>query len=484
MRKGMNAAARLRGRLWLLGPALALTIAGAGAAASTAGAYTATPLWQCRASSAPIVINGTNRVELVLANGNPAPAPGQSLDRPQCVNDDAGPEDLAGAIGLPTDFISAKTAVSMTRVAPELGLAIDQKVAATARIEDLAIQLPPGSGVTLGVNLIESHAGGSCANGKPALSGSSQALGLTLGGQPVSLDEALTQIADALKPLNQIIEIKLNEQIKDATSLTQRAMHIKILTPDKTPLVDVVLGETKSGFNGEVCNPDKQVPGPPDIRACPSGSSFDAGSGMCIIDRNGVLGYQANGTDVVVGRPFDGPSGGTVITLDEARKKYPNSPCVKGAGPQFAVIGTNKADRITGTNKADRILALGGDDAVDGGRGNDCIDGGTGNDSLSGGIGADRIYGQTGDDHLNGGSNTDMLDGGSGNDTLNAGFGHDRLYGRAGRDYLNIATAGPAATADCGTGRDKVRANYNERHRLKGCEVRYILRDRPSLKRL
>jgi hypothetical protein len=482
MRKSMNAAARLRRRLWLVGPALALSIVGVAAAASTAGAYTATSLWQCRASAAPIVINGTNRVEVVLANGNPAPAPGKSLDRPQCVNDDAGPEDLAGAIGLPTDLISLKTAVAMTRVDPELGLAIDQKVAATARIENAAIQLPPGSGVTLGVNLIESHAGGSCAKGKPALSGSSQALGLTLGGTPVSLDDALTQIAAALKPLNQIVEITLNEQIKDATSLTQRALHIKLLTPDKTPLVDIVLGETKSGFNGDVCNPDKQSPGPPSTRPCPAGSTLDAGSGMCVIERNGVLGYQANGSDVAVGRPFDGPSGGKVITLAEARKKYPNSPCVKGAGPEFAIIGTNKADRITGTNKADRIIALGGNDAVDGGRGNDCIDGGAGDDSLSGGLGADRVYGGTGNDHLNGGSGNDMLDGGVGNDTLNAGFGADRLFGRAGRDYLNIATAGTPAFADCGTGRDKVRANYNERNRTRGCEVRYILRDRPSLK--
>jgi hypothetical protein len=27
-----------------------------------------------------------------------------------------------------------------------------------------------------------------------------------------------------------------------------------------------------------------------------------------------------------------------------------------------------------------------------------------------------------------------------------------------------------------------VRANYNERNRTRGCEVRYFLRDRPSLK--
>jgi hypothetical protein len=477
MRRGIRTGRRPRFAL-----AAAALAAGAlipALAATPAGAYTGTPLWQCRASALPVVINGTNRVEVVLANGNPAPAAGQSLDRPQCVNDDAGPEDLAGAIGLPTDFISAKTAVAMTRIAPELGLAIDQKVAATARIEKLAIQLPPGSGVTLGVNLIESNAAGSCVNGQPALSGKSQAVGLTLGGKDVSLDEALTQLADALKPLNQLIEIKLNEQIKDATSITQRALHVKLLNANGTPLVDLIAGETKAGFNGEVCNADKQVPGPPNVRPCPAGSRFDIASGMCVIDRSSVLGEKT----IIVGRPFEGPSGGTVVPLDVARKKY-KSPCLNGPGPQYAIIGTNKADRITGTNKADRILALGGDDAVDGGRGNDCIDGGSGNDSLSGGIGADRVYGQRGNDHLNGGSNTDMLDGGPGNDTLNAGFGADRLYGRGGRDYLNIATAGKPALADCGPGRDKVRANYNERNRTHGCEVRYILRDRPSLRQL
>ena len=474
MHRGIRAGRRPR-----IGLAAAALAAGAmipALAATPAGAHTATPLWQCRASVVPVVINGTNRVEVVFANGNPAPAAGQSIDRPQCVNDDAGPEDLAGAIGLPTDFISAKTAVAMTRIDPELGLAIDQKVASTARIEKLAIQLPPGSGTTLGVNLVESHAAGSCVNGKPALSGSSQVLGLTLGGKEVTLDEALSQLADALRPLNQLIEIKLNEQVKDATSLTQRALHVKLLNANGTPLIDLVAGETKAGFNGEVCNPDKQIPGgPPNLRPCPAGSQFDIASGVCVIDRSSVKGEK----DIIVGRPFEGPSGGTVVPLDVARRKY-HSPCLNGPGPQFAVIGTNKADRITGTNRADRILSLGGNDAVDGGRGNDCIDGGSGSDSLSGAIGADRVYGQAGNDHLNGGSNTDMLDGGSGNDTLNGAFGGDHLYGRSGRDYLNIATAGRPARADCGTGRDKVRANYNERRRTKGCEVRYILRDRPG----
>jgi Ca2+-binding RTX toxin-like protein len=162
-----------------------------------------------------------------------------------------------------------------------------------------------------------------------------------------------------------------------------------------------------------------------------------------------------------------------------------------GAGNDTLVVDSNVTADITanGGSGNDVMIGGGGDDKLKGGSGNDviagrggndCIDGGSGSDSLSGAIGADRVYGQAGNDHLNGGSNTDMLDGGSGNDTLNAAFGGDHLYGRSGRDYLNIATAGRPARADCGTGRDKVRANYNERRRTKGCEVRYILRDRPG----
>ena len=135
--------------------------------------------------------------------------------------------------------------------------------------------------------------------------------------------------------------------------------------------------------------------------------------------------------------------------------------------PKFAIVGTNRADNITGTNIADRIIGLGGNDKLDGGRGNDCIEGRTGGDNISGALGNDRLYGSSGKDHLNGGPGTDYMNAGGGDDTINAAFGKDRAIGGAGRDFINIATAGPAASADCGSGNDVARINNNERGRVK-----------------
>ena len=205
---------------------------------------------------------------------------------------------------------------------------------------------------------------------------------------------------------------------------------------------------------------------------------LDAGSGLCVI-RGGVAGAMATGgQDIVVGRPFEGPSGGRVISLTEARRRFPKSHCVRGGGPAFAVIGTKRADHVTGTNRRDRILTLGGKDRADGGRGADCIDGGTARDALAGGSGRDRVYGSGGNDALNGGPDTDLLDGGRGNDSINAAFGQDRVVGGPGRDVINVATAGPPARVACGKGTDTVRGNDNERRRTRGCERRFFLPDR------
>jgi Ca2+-binding RTX toxin-like protein len=89
---------------------------------------------------------------------------------------------------------------------------------------------------------------------------------------------------------------------------------------------------------------------------------------------------------------------------------------------------------------------------------------------MSGGLDNDKIYGSTGNDHLNGGPGADYMSAGNGNDTINAAFGKDRAIGGAGRDFINIATAGPAASVDCGSGNDVARINNNEKKRNKGCE--------------
>ena len=246
-----------------------------------------------------------------------------------------------------------------------------------------------------------------------------------------------------------LVDIKINEKVATADGLTVRALHVKVIRGNGTPLADVVVAESKVGYDGLVCDPNAQDgDGSRRARARRAPSTTPA-QNVCII-RASTSGSSQG--DIIVGPPFSGPSGGKVVPLDVARRLYGRTPCLCGSGnPKFAIVGTNKADRITGTNVADRIIGLGGGDKLDGGRGNDCIEGRTGGDTMSGGLGNDRIYGSSGKDHLVGGSGKDYLSAGSGNDTVNAGFGGDRVLGGSGIDFINVATAGPAASVSCGS---------------------------------
>jgi Ca2+-binding RTX toxin-like protein len=457
--------------------------AGALLTAPTADAFTTPPVWKCRASPLWASVNGLNRVEPVVSNGNINTANGVDPDHAQCAAAETGAGNTATQLGIPQDLIGASTASAVTTIVPELGKAIDQKAGAAAKVENLQVQLPAGSPALLGVRAATSSATGSCVGGLPKLDGTSQVLELTVLGSKIPLDRLVQALADALRPLDEIVEVKVNERIPGPGSLTVRALHVKIFKGNagRPPLVDLVVAESRVGYNGPVCDKDKQNGGTggsgnANNRICPKGSVLDVNAQVCII-------YKAtsgsNLGDIIVGRPYQGPSGGTVVPLDIARRKYGRSPCLGFNGaPKFAIIGTNGPDRITGTNVADRIVGLGGNDKIDGGRGNDCIEGRQGGDTLSGGLGNDREYGSTGNDHLNGGPGTDYLSGAAGHDTLSASFGRDRVFGGSGVDFINIATAGPAASADCGPGRDKIRLNRNETKKIKHCETVYIFKDR------
>ena len=443
---------------------------------------------------------GNNRVEPVVANGNPSTANNASPDRAQCATEEAGADNLATPLGIPADFLAAQSATAKTTITPELGRAIDQSVVATAKVERLTIPFG-GSTVVLGVGAATSEVTGSCENGQPKLAGTSSMADITLGGTPISLNDLLGALQEGLAPLGVLVEIKFNEQVVAERSLTQRAAHIKLLGGEaQVPLVDLVLAETKVDAEQFTCDPNRQIPGF-EGQICPTGSEFDVTSGLCVIrlpgDNTGGGGGGGVGGVIVVGRPFQGPSGGTVVPLDEARRRFgANHPCLQGTNPGYAVIGTAARDRITGTNGRDRILSLGGNDSVDGGRGVDCIDAGTGGDRVTGGIGSDRIIGGSGNDtltgnldkdyitggagndKLNGGPGVDRLDAGAGNDRINAGFNSDNITAGAGNDYVNIATAGPGARANCGAGRDTIRLNLRERRRIRSCETIYVFRDR------
>lgn len=467
-----------RARLALL--ATAMVGAGFGAAPAAAQSATApSAFFNCRASAVYASLTGNDRVEPVVANGNPNTGEGRSPDFALCADGNVGAGSVATQLAIPTDVLSARTASAITSVDPDNAYPVDQKVGSSASVEDLRLPLGSGS-VVLGVAAANSAATASCVAGAPDLQGASQLTGLTLGGTPLTLDELITALTEALAPLGPIVEITPNEQVRDGNSLTVRALHVKVFRDaGSSPLLDVVVAESRVVAPEGVCvrpsGGGTAGAGDTSIRPCPAGAELDAGRGVCVIRGEG-----ANGADITIGRPFQGPSGGTVDSLRDARRRFPNSPCVKGEGLGYVIVGTNGADRITGTNGSDRMILRGGNDRASGGRGKDCMDGGSGRDVLSGSTDSDRLYGMAGNDALTGGSHTDRLSGGSGNDTINAGYGSDRVFGGPGRDFINVATAGRKATVNCGDGRDKVRFNNEEKRTVqRSCEVRYEFSDRP-----
>ena len=453
------------------------TMAGMLIAAPAASALTAPPVWKCRGSAAYASVAGQNRVEPIVANGNINTANGADPDRPQCVDAETGLGNTPTQLGISPDFLGAVTGKASTAIDPDFGFAINQTAGAEGRVEDLTLLVGAG-GPTLGIGAANSVAFGRCVAGnlQPQFSGDSRVADITLGGTPIPLDRLLDELTQALNPvLGALVEVTVDERIQTPDSLTINALHVRVLRSDtRAPLLDLVVGQARVATNGPVCDPAQQGGGLGQI--CAPGSQLDPVRNLCIIPAG--TGGSTLG-EIIVGRPFQGPSGGMVVPLDVARRQFGRSPCLgRGGRPLFAIIGTNRGDRITGTNVADRIIGLGGNDRLDGGRGNDCIEGRSGGDNVSGALGRDRLYGSTGRDHLNGGPATDYLSAGSGNDTINAAFGRDRALGSTGRDFINIATAGPPASANCGPGPDKVRINRNERGRVRGCEVVYIFRDR------
>jgi hypothetical protein len=450
-----------------VGPLAMLGVAATLLLAATAPAHAQAADWQCRASAYSASLSGNVPSEPVVANSGFSP----------CVDGRAGPQNASSSLGLPSAVVSAPTAAASTEI--DGAAPASQTIGALGLIENLAIALPPGGGsLTLGVRAATARVSGACVSGTPTLAGAGEVSGLSLNGNELAADQLLSQLNAALAPLGQVAELTMNEQQRSGSTLTHRALHLRVLGAAGTPLLDVVAAEARGGAAGAVCQ-DTGSGGRGDrgddsrLQVCPAGSVLDAPSGRCVIRVAGGGVARL----IVVGRPFEGPAGGRVMALTEARKRY-RSPCLKGKGRRYVVLGTGGTDRVTGTDRADRIMLLGGSDRGDGGRGEDCVDGGAGRDVVSGAQDRDRVFGGTGHDSLNGGPSRDRLSGGAGNDTINAAFGADLVLGGAGRDAINVATAGPRAKVSCGTGRDTVRLNASERSRARGCERRFVLPDK------
>lgn len=162
-----------------------------------------------------------------------------------------------------------------------------------------ALLTPPAE--LLGIDSLTSRVTGQCAGGRPALSGTSVASGLRILGRDVGTDpvvnEAVTvtsgQTIDpsrldlskvtlpdgtplpaalvaplqtalaALAPITlpaQVgsLTVRPGEEVRTATSLTRRALHVTLVLGGQT-LLDTVLGEATVGSNGVTCGGAAQV---------------------------------------------------------------------------------------------------------------------------------------------------------------------------------------------------------------------------------
>jgi hypothetical protein len=448
------------GLLCALGACLAVAVPASAAAPDQ--------LWNCRASASYTATPGQDRNEPVVANGSSRTSV-ESPDRARCADDEARP--VSAGQGLDVQGPTARTAID-----PDSGLAVDQHVSARSAVNDAT---SAGGGFVLTARVANAEATGACLGSAPALAGASRVEHAIINGQDVDPSQAQEQVYNL--PTGEVVKVHFNEQTRTASTLIQRAVHVEFFNAAGQLIRETAIAEAKAGGGSQVCDRAAQKTGGGNgggsVAPCPPGAEYDAAHNLCIITRE-TDGNLADGRETVVtiGRPYEGPSGGRVVPINEAPKDIRKSRCLKGGGLEFLILGTKHADRITGTNGSDRIFTRGGNDHVSGGRGNDCIEGGSGADRLSGALGADRIVGGGGRDNLNGGPGSDRMWGGRGNDTLNAAYGRDKAFGGAGNDAINVATAGPAARVRCGKGKDVARFNTNERRRVKGCERRYSIR--------
>jgi Ca2+-binding RTX toxin-like protein len=456
--------ARGRGGAALAAGALVLVL---GTAASAEAASPSV----CRASAARVVAPPAATADPTVANAAGSP----------CASD---AQQVAGVA--PIGPLSVAAPHAMTRSTPGV-------IAAAAGVEGTTLDI---GGVPIAVGAVAVDQTASCADGSRTTTGSSHVDALSVGGTaiPVIAGQALDLDLGAVR-------VRTNQVEGD----TRRALVLDAAG------AQVVLGEAQA--SGDACatlgdgdggNSDGTdsgttggaggngtsggggsgaATGSKAARSiCPKGSSYRVEENQCVIvDGDGSTSGASNRV-TVVGAPYAGFGGGSVVSLAAAQDlvkagKLPESPCLHGKGADYVILGTTSGrDRLTGTNGDDRILAQGGNDEVGGGRGADCIDGGAGSDTLTGGDGADELVGGAGNDHLNGGPGADVLTGGAGNDTINTSYGADRVTGGTGKDAINAATAGPAARIDGGSGRDTVRINTNERRRVKHAETVHTLR--------
>jgi hypothetical protein len=469
----MNDCSYRRRLVGVVMPAVGLLLAVAMAAPSFASAATPTPFpFGCRASGARVTLGTATIVEPIVANGGTTPCQTDIAASGTIAIPTNSPILTVGPIGAFTDRTGTPT------VAPG--------AAATSDVQ--AVNIPTSGGTLTIVGPVQADAAYQCTDGKLTSSAQSTLDVIYFNGSKISLPAPGAPAKLTLAP---DVFVALNQQYTTANSITERVLEVKL-----AGLADVVVGEaTVTKSSADPCagttgaGPIGTTPGSgtgvgPSV--CPAGSTLDVAAGACVIV------YQ--GKTIYISQPFKGPSGGVVIALGAARKKY-KSPCLFGPGPNYVLVATKRGGRVQGTPHSDRILARGAFERVAGLAGNDCIDGsggsqklfdGNGNNRIYGGGGTNRIGAGNGNNYINGRGGRDWITAGNGNDIvyggrltgrIDVGLGRDRVYG--GPNSNRIWAIGDNAKISCGSGKRNhafVRLNASAYAKQHGCQKITVLK--------
>jgi Ca2+-binding RTX toxin-like protein len=415
---------------------VAMAAATGAAAATTSSPSTTTP-FGCRASVSSVGGSTSTLLEPVVANQQLTP----------CKTDSKGVSTVSPTQS-GTDVVTGGPAGAFTDSAFSPTGATAPGASALAQVT--AMVIPTSSGVVQVAKSAQATASYACINGTLTPSATTTLNAVTVNGQTTSVPPG-TETTYQLPGGGTVV---VNEKIQTATSLTERLLDIH------DGDTDIVVGEAEVTLtSADPCAGTNTEP-PPNTNACPAGSTLNAAAMVCEIVLPGKV--------IVVGPPFKGPTGGKVIALSVARKKY-KSPCLSGSGSKYVLVAFKSHGRVTGTPRSDRILAFGNAERVAGLTGNDCIDGrgvgqtiwdGSGKDRIYGGSGKtrigvgngpSRIEGRSGSDWITAGNGNDWIWGGSRASRIDAGIGHDHIYGGPKADRIWVA--GAHSFVSCGSGK-------------------------------
>ena len=318
--------------------------------------------------------------------------------------------------------------------------------AAVASVQGVTI--PTSSGIVHIVGPVQASATYACVNNRLVANAQSNLNVISVNGVNMPIPAG----QQSMIPLGGNSYIAVNQKIVTSNSLTEIILRVHL-----DGLADIVVGEAQ--VTKSTLNPCAGTAGqPPVLEICPKGSTLDVVKQRCII--------KACGGTIIVSRPFMGPSGGTVVALCVARKRY-HSPCLFGPGPKYVLVATKQGARVEGTLYSDRIIAFGRFERIAGLGGNDCINGKAIHQRIYDGNGKERVYASA-FARIAIGSGNSLVVGGNGHDTISVANGATRIFGHGGHNRIDAGlgrvriNAGPGpnrvftpsarAIVNCGSG--------------------------------